>query len=194
MREQVPAELQVDDLRASFPYALVAPLVVVCMGDARAVKDGVLQFGQIGLLAADLLEADLLGKLAGEPDLDAVSRDLGRVLFLQGCDEAPGRLSCPGGANKRGGGGRFGFAFARKRACQPVSDARLLRRERLTGEVSLSLVRAIVFAPGCVVPFYSNPVSRGAGNLTNIPRGAYGAIVGQPVAYLCLRCHTFNRR
>ena len=60
---------------------------------------------------------------------------------------------------------------------------------RLTGKVSLFLVGAVVFPSGCVVPFHSNPVSRGTDNLADIPYSAYRTIIGQPVAYLCLRCH-----
>lgn len=51
--------------------------------------------------------------------------------------------------------------------------------ESLTFEVPRILVRAIVLAPGRVVPFYTEPLSRGASYLSDVPNGAECAIVGK---------------
>jgi hypothetical protein len=52
----------------------------------------------------------------------------------------------------------------------------------LTCEISHVLVRAVVFAPGWVVPFHAEPVSGGTADRANVPNGAERCIVGKALA------------
>ena len=79
--------------------------------DAHAVEDDYLEVLHPGQLPADLVKADLLGDFAGEDNLGVGPGLAGAsVLFIEGGDEALGRVRPPRRAYKRGGSGGLGDA------------------------------------------------------------------------------------
>jgi hypothetical protein len=82
-------------------------------GNLGAIQDHKLQLVELGLLAADLLEADLLCDLAGEDDLlrrVLLGGRVGGILEMQRREKV---LACIGRARRPDEGcGRGGFGFA----------------------------------------------------------------------------------
>lgn len=125
--EEVPAHAEfsdagtdISDRLVSFARGIIGP------GQAHAVEDDDLQLVQLGLLAADLLEAHLLRNLGREDDR-LLRLVLGCVLLVQSCEEICLAVVRPSGPDKGGRGWRSDLAWVRV-----ITWSSVARRETYT--------------------------------------------------------------